>query len=369
MTWGLVFAGVSAAAGAFNALDEQQANRQIRSDLKKIKRYLVDLRATTNKIVQQNNKILIELDELPSKIQEIVDISQLREKYSVVDDVRDNFLLLRSSRRTGVRQSEWIRLSEAMGYLFEHEYRISKTFRLIGICEIALVVTKERSLPIVRDRVESKIAENKDIHSHFSKLLEASLAKLKAGLDNSVYVKSHNLSEELPDLDQLEYKMMPNRMKQERYNERVCRRVEGRYAPRTECKEERRTRTVVDRAYVNRRNRHKSTLEKEIAEIQSEVIKLGYLEAAISSLQKYLQSIQKPTFKFADFDNPTFYFWDDESDMAADKSDRKIIAKVDDKVEDDFEDYIDGCSDDCDEVAEGLTWDRDNGSFNKNEHC
>lgn len=370
MAWGLVFAGISAAAGAFNAYDEYHSNRTIRRDLEKIKEYLIGIRSTVLEIQRQNAEILDRLDKLPIEIRqiviEVVDTRFLLERYSEISTIRDTFLTLRGGRAYGIRSQEWLMYSSAMGYLFDHENRVSRVFDLINVCEIALVITKERASPLVLLRLENKIEAINDLAEDLFGEIEGKLKKLKIDLDNTRFVITHNFSEDLGSFDDLTYQLHPNRTKTQHYTKQVCHwETRGRYDHQVKvCKDVRKTRQVPDEAFHSARNRHNSLLKAQISTLREDINEYGHLLAAKGSLEKYLGRITESSFVKALTGDPVMYFDDLDSNPTIDSLGLDSIPQVD---EDDINDYIDGCSGHCEEII-GETIQPDVKAF-RDFHC
>jgi hypothetical protein len=361
--WALIAAGTGAAAGLFNAVDEFNANRQIRRDLAQIKKYLIGLRQVIDRIEAQNVTILRILDELPEQVRrivsEVVDIALLRERYTTIKDIKDNFLLLQDGEPYSLRSLEWLRFSEAMGYLFDHENRVSKTFELIAICEIALVITKERSLPIVLSRIDLRVEALGTVVDAHASIVQTMLAKLKVDLDNKRYIAGHNLSERLGNLDILSYTPQPDRLIPETYFVTEYYTVDGagKYSTRTirASRQVQRTRQVPDVTFHHSRDAHVKTISEQVARIAKELERLGQLMAARTTLSNYRRRIAEG-WSEATLREMVMYFSDIQSE-AADKA--GPLAPMD---EADFHDYIDGCHGDCHALEKSLA-PRDNKSF------
>jgi hypothetical protein len=375
MGWGLVFAGVSAAAGAFGAFDSHNSNRQIRQDLDKIKKYIVGLQRSVDEIKAQNSQILQKLDLLPEKIRqivtEIVDVALLRERYSVTNDIRDNFLILRGGRGYNIRDTEWLKFSDAMSYLFEYEYRLSKTFDLINICEIALVITKERALSLVVLRIDQKIQSLMILQNALQENIESKLDKLKIDLDNKSYISEHNLTTNLDDFGKLTYTSYPNRVITQQYTERVCHYESnggggGRYGGgggRTEvCVNVIKTREIPDSAFHISRDKHLNSIKEQVSELTSLIKEFSYLVGLTTTLKKYRAAISNESSqKIFDTEKPMYFF----ETINEPTDEKKILKSLD---WNDVDDYIDGCHGDCDST-ESILIEPDNKSFYKNEHC
>lgn len=364
MAWGLVIAGIGAAAGVFNAFDEYNANRQIRADLDEIKKYLIGLRSAVAELQRQNTVILAKLDLLPGQIRqivtEVVDVALLTERYSTVDDIRDNFLVLRGGRSYSLRSLEWLNFSNAMGYLFDHESRISKVFSLIEVCEIALVITKKRSLLLVIVRLDEKISALRPLFEDLTADIESRLQKLKIDLDKTTFIRDHNLSPDLPTWGELRYTPQPDREIEESYTEQECHYEErpGRYADRLVrvCRDVRRTRRVPDRAFHAARDAHVNGIRAQIAIISDLLATIGPLKEALDALVAYRDRITEGNDFSAIHESAPLYFSDDESEDALPRAGVRALN------DSDFHDYIDGCHGDCESV-EGLKIQRDNRAF------
>lgn len=355
MSWQLILSGVSAAAGAFNAYDEYRANRAIRRDLEKIKEYLIGIRSTVAEVQRQNEIILKKLDRLPVEIRkiviEVVDTRLLSERYSEIRTTRDAFLTLRGGRVYGIRSQEWLKYLSAMGYLFDYENRVSKMFDLIDVCEIALVITKERASPFVLLRVKRKIEDISELADDLHDKIEAKLKKLKIDLDNNKFVISHNLSEDLESFDALTYKMHLNRTKTQYYTRQVCHWEErGIYDHRVKvCKDVTETRKIPDEAFHSARDSHHKILKDQISILKEDINEYGYLLAVIQSLEKYLETISESSFVQALTGDSVMYFDDLDTNPTIELLGLDSISQV---SEEDLNDYIDGCNGHCEEIEE-----------------
>jgi hypothetical protein len=346
--WLLIAGGVSAAAGLFNAVDEYGANRAIRRDLAQIKKYLIGLREVVDRIQQQNMAVLAALDALPERVRqlvsEVVDIALLRERYVTVSDANDNFLLLQEGQPYSLRSLEWLRFSEAMAYLFEHENRVSKTLGLISVCEVALVITKERSLALVIDRVDKRLAAMSALAEAHTSQIVTLLKKLKVELDESAYIAEHNLREDLGALAQLTYVARPDRTVEETYYvvEEYFIDGGGRYGNRSirATRNVPRKRQVADVSFRVSRDAHVAKIAGQVMVIASELERLSQLTGLRSVLSNYRDRIGAGVTD-ASMLAMTMYFTDvEQSDTA-----KSLVAVPLD--EDDFHDYIDGCEGSC----------------------
>ncbi|MGJ3257724.1 MAG: hypothetical protein ACFE0K_15530 [Alcanivorax sp.] len=381
MSWEIALAAGSFIAGSFNAYDEYHANREIREDLEKIKKYLLRLDAKADAIIVQNKAILMALDELPELFREILQDVQsegmLAERYTTCRNIKDNFILLQGGRRYRLRSEEWLSFSEAMSYLFEHEYRPSKTFSLIGVCEIALVITKERSLPFVLHHVNKKIQETRELSEDVVYTLEERLVVLKSKLNNSKFIKSHNLNTNLGDFNDLSYEKSPDRQVKQYYKEKVCEWVwvPGPYADRRvkKCRDEKRSRMVPDKKFHGARDKFVAGIEGEIREIKVIIDRVHQLNAIAHSYEVYLMRIEQnskilshPVFESEAnaalqeggneyFTLPMYY----EFEEGGEKID---VNSIEQPAFDDYDDYIDGCHGDCDSIK-GMDAEDNNESF------
>ena len=379
MGWALAAGIASAIFGGFNAYDEYHANRRIRRDLEEIKKYLAGLDVKIDEVISINRNILTKLDELPEKFREIIEEVQseglLEERYSTVRSLQYNFLLLRGGRRYRINGEEWLKFMEAMTYLYEHEYRPSRVFQLIQVAEVALVVTKERAFRFVEFSVISKRDENVELKEDALSDLEAKLASLKAKLDNKKFISSHNLDENLTDINELEFKKVPDRNKVETYWEEECHWVDvpGRYADRQRrvCENVKKTRTVPDKRFHDARDKHVKKVRSAIKKIRAILKDIRTLNGVIQSLDKYIEKIGADTIVTQNFPELFSVGQDDISQDKLATLPMYFEQKEEGKVSksnwsegeyDDFDDYIDGCHGDCESIK-GLDIQNDNPSF------
>lgn len=297
MGWGLVFAGVSAAAGLYNAIDESNANRSIVADLSKIKKYLKEIKRSIRFVKRQNEEILLKLDELPITItriaETVVSNALLEERYSDIDDLRENFITLRSWNRVSLRGREWSRFSNSMNYVFDHENRVSRLLDLISISELALCITRNRAESIVLLRLDDKIVSIEILLDTFQNTIESQLDKLIVDLNNTKYIKSHNLSSDLDDIEDLEFIKQPNRNKTIHSNRRVCETftVGDRDREVTSCKNERTSRKVPDEKFHNSRDNHVNEINNILLIIKNQIGEFGQLTSIFNCLKKYRNKI------------------------------------------------------------------------------
>jgi|GEM_PF-5726580 len=316
MGWGLVFAGVSAAAGLFNAIDESRANRRIIADLSEIKKYLKNIKKSIRFVKLQNEEILLKLDELPIRITRIVETvvsnAILEEKYSDIDDLRENFITLSRWRGVSLRGREWSKFSSSINYVFDHENRISRLLDLISISELALCITKNRAKSIVVLRLDNKIDSLEFLTNTFQEKIESQLEKLIIDLNNTKYIKSHNLSPELGDLKNLVFKKQPNRNKTQYYIEEVCETYIGgtREVDRviTKCKNVRRSRQVPDVQFHNLRDNYINLINNTIQTIEKQILEFGQLTSILNCLKKYRNNISEKSIKtILDIEEPMLF--------------------------------------------------------------
>lgn len=366
MVWPIVLAAVSAVAGVFNALDEHTANRKIKDDLEEIKKYLQEIQSGIDFIKSQNTAILQRLDDLPAEVRrivsEVVSAVVLSGRYSEIDNVKDNYLSLLNksgkSKGYGIRDAEWITYSAAMTYIFQHEGRISSTFDLIKICEIALIITKERALDFVVLRLDQRIKAMDDLQFDLNVHIEARIQKSLIDLNNSIYIQNHNLNENLNSIDNLDFTMQPDRTITEGYMVRECHTKYSRYSDGYEvCENVLKYHQVPDSAFHIARNNFAAMIRTEIDQIKQLLVDLGALSAAKAKLQKYSDGISSG-MALADMHRVMYFA--STNKMSEFSLETRASNPVD---QDDFDEYFDSCRGVCDaaeEVAEG-----DNISFFK----
>ena len=308
INWVLVVGAVSAAAGLFNAVDEAIANRNMRSSLQKIKDHLLQIDNRLRQVEKNTEQILSNLNKLPSQIRhivtEIVETALLEERYSSINSIRLNVANLNNWRHFRINKPGWLILSEKVTYLVEHEDRLSHMIKLIEICELALAVTRGRAKKIVLEWLKMKYRLIYELFSDLHKVIIHDLATLKELLDDQNYIKSHNLSQSLPDFHKLSFTPQATRTKQESYTVRVRdrRHCTRHFLPPGEPHEpmscywvyrnETRTRTVADSSYNHSRNNHINKIQKLHPKIGSDLVQLGNLAALLEEFAKYARKIQ-----------------------------------------------------------------------------
>ncbi len=352
MAWPLVIAAVTAVAGVFNALDEYIANRKIRDDLEEIKKYLSEIQGGIEFIKNQNLLILKRLDELPVEIRrivlEVVSDVVLSGRYSEIGNIRDNYLELLNKKGKnkgyGIRDSEWLIYSAAMTYIFENEGKVSKTFDLINICEIALIITKERVLNFVILRISQRIAAMDGMYLDLSNYIESKIQKTIIDLNQIIYIKSHNLSENLDSIDNFVLVPQPNRNITVGYMNRECVHKSSRYVDDyIVCSDVLRYHDVPDTAFHNARDNFVASIGAQINEIKLLLTDLGGLSDARASLNKYLEKLDSDT-TILEFPR-VMYFIAENTKSRLSETDRRANVLN----EKDFDDYFDGCRGVCED--------------------
>lgn len=202
-----VIGGIATVAGFFM---ERSENRKIIGKLDEIQNYLREIDGKIEGIIQQNAEILVRLDQLPAQVRAIVDevvaVHLLEERYTTLISIRLNYFNLNALERHRYRinRTGWDRFSEALTYMVTRENRLSKLVELLFWCEFALVVTEGRALKVIRALVLDKGSMIVPIFQQLRDELRASHNALLTIL-SSQYVVSHNLSDNLDDLDELTY--------------------------------------------------------------------------------------------------------------------------------------------------------------------
>lgn len=303
MGWGLVFSGVSAAAGLFNAVDENRANRKIVADLDEIKKYLKDIKKSIQFVKLQNQEILSKLDDLPITVANIVETvvstHLLEERYNDIDDIRDNFITLRQWRRVSIRGRAWSRFSNSMNYIFDHEHRISRLLDLISISELGLCITRNRAKSIVLMRLDDKIENLEILSETFREKIENQLDKLLIDLNNKKYIESHNLTPDLENLNNLVFNKSSNKTKTQYYNKSICKtytrgsRSRGTDSEVTKCENKRMSRQVDDTQFHTLRDNYVKEINQTVVKIKKQIIEFGQLSSILNCLKRYRNDISK----------------------------------------------------------------------------
>lgn len=296
--WGLIFAGVSAAAGAFSAVDGYFSNRAMRESLAKIIDYLKVLDAKLDQVIAQNKAILEKLDELPRVIraivQEIVDFALLDERYATMHAIKLNILELKLDRKYRISEPGWRELSEALTYLFLHENRISYLFKLILACELALAATRNHAQPFIVRLLKDKLGLMHDLRDDYKNRIVGELNALKGMLDQTHFILSHNLKDDLADFGKLAYVKQPDRLRTISYTERVCHMRSDHCGNDWEvCHDEPRTRQEPDTPFHSARDSHVALIEQKRAMIGEMLEQFKNLQNVVSQFESYLARISK----------------------------------------------------------------------------
>jgi hypothetical protein len=295
--WALIFAGISATAGVFSAVDSALSNRSILDSLERIIHYLQDLDAKLDIVIEQNKEILRKLDELPKVIraivQEIVDVALLEERYATIISIKLNITTLKLDKNYRITEPGWRELSGAITYLFLHENRISYLFRLLLACELALAATRNQAKPFIVSLLKSKLELLKALDTDFMQRISGELDTLKAMLDQTQYIVSHNLSNNIDDFSKLTYVKQPNRTRTVDYMERVCVTRTGHCGEEHEvCHNETRQRQEPDTPFHSARDNLVGQIEQRRAVITQMLIELKNIRSVIAEFEKYLKRVQ-----------------------------------------------------------------------------
>ena len=101
---------------------------------------------------------------------------------------------------------EVLRQLAGEGYLVLHENRISRLLDLIFWCEFALVASEYRGAPVIKSLITGKHGMIIPLFLEVKERLEDSHKDLLKLLE-SRFVRRHNLSDDLADLDQLTFRL------------------------------------------------------------------------------------------------------------------------------------------------------------------
>jgi len=296
--WGLIFAGISAAAGAFSAVDSFFSNRSIRENLAKVIDYLKVLDAKLDEVIRQNKAILDKLDELPriirAIVQEIVDFALLDERYATIHAIKLNITELKLDKRYRITEPGWRELSEALTYLFLHENRISYLFKLILACELAVAATRNQAQPFVVRLLKDKLGLMHDLRDDYKTRIIGELTALKGLLDQTQFIVSHNLSESLDDFSKLVYVKQPDRQRTVSYADRVCEtRVDHCGNEWESCHDVQRTRQEPDTPFHAARDNHVALIEQKKVVISDMLVQFKNLVSVLTQFENYLKQISK----------------------------------------------------------------------------
>jgi hypothetical protein len=291
--WGLVIAAIGAGASVFNAADEATSNRAIREKLDKVIDYLKQLDQKLEAIQAQNREILRKLDELPriirAIVQEIVDDALLDERYATLHSIKLNIVTLKLDKKYRITEPGWRELSNALTYLFLHENRISYLFRLILACELALAATRNQAQPFIRQLLQDKIALMKALRDDFIVRITIELKALKDLLDNTQFIASHNLSENLDDFAKLVFSKQPDRLRTVSFTDRECVTRHGRCGEEWEvCRDVTKTRQEPDTPFHTARDNHVALIEQRKQTLVQMLNQLSALSGMIQRFEKYL---------------------------------------------------------------------------------
>ena len=294
--WGLVIAGIGAGASLFNAIDEATSNRAIREKLDKLIGYITDLDRKVDVIHAQNLEILERLDALPKVVraivQEIVDEALLDERYASLHAIKLNITKLRLDREYRITAPGWRDLSSALTYVFMYENRISYLFRLILASELALGATRNYASPFIVSLLKQKIALLDALRDDYVARIEIDLQILKTLLDNTQYIASHNLSDDLAKFEELAFQKQPDRLRTVHYTVQECRTRVGHCGEVYDiCRDVPRTREEPDTPFHTARDNHVAAVNLQIPVIAEKLSFLANLSGVIERFKNYLHRV------------------------------------------------------------------------------
>ena len=301
--WGLIIAGIGAAASLFNAVDEATSNRAIREKLDRIVEYLQALDQKLEIVLTQQKEILLRLDELPrlvrAIVQEIVDDAFLDERYASIQAIKLNITKLKLGKKYRITEPGWREFSNVLTYLFLHENRISYLFKLIFACELALVATRNQAKPFVvalligSDGKGGKITLLKELRDGYIGHIALEIRTLKEMLDNTEYIASHNLSEALDKLENLSFVKQPDRNRTINYSVRECKQHSGGRCgePYETCRDVPKSREEPDTPFHSGRDNHVGAINAKVAAIAVMLKQLANLSGVIQRFEEYLTRV------------------------------------------------------------------------------
>jgi len=284
------------ASGILSTVDDFFTHRRVRGGIERIQHYLGELSAKLDHIEAQNSEMLHKLDALPQKIraivQEIVDIALLNERYSKIRNIKDDIFKLNNRRYYRIRKPGWDTLSSTITYLFDYENRLSMAFRLLDACELAMVATKGKAAPFIYKKVDEKNTLIKELRDAQKAEVEHLLTSLKSLLDNSAYISSHNLSNDLGKFDDLTFAVAPDRNRTETRFRQECRTIHHRCEPSDEiCHDIPYTVTVPDTAFNQAKRNHVARINALVGTIRAELSNLANLQGIVTRYDHYLTTL------------------------------------------------------------------------------
>ncbi len=222
-----IIGGMSSTLGFF---EERSENRKIISNLRNLNRkldevqnYLIKMDSKIDELLEQNKEILLKLDQLPLKIEsiviKIVDESELRNRYSNLNAIQNNFFLLpkRARKRYKINSDGWGMLSQDLSYVIYYENRISESFELINLCEFAIVASEGKGLPVIANLVNMKTNLIERLQKETENNLIEQYNSLLSILNDKRYILNYNFSEDLSSIDQISYTIANDKNTTETY--------------------------------------------------------------------------------------------------------------------------------------------------------
>jgi len=182
---------------------------------KEILNYLKRLEAGIQDIKKQNNLILKKLDELPDKIRAIVaqevkaaiELNELNNRYHTLDTIINNYESF--GNRVSITSNGFLKLSEALRYIFKYENRVSRLPELLYYCDFTLLVTSNKAMEMVTDLVEDKRDLVYQLIQKIDSEIKATAQSVSTKL-HTKFISKSNVSS-ITSLDELTYSFYPAR--------------------------------------------------------------------------------------------------------------------------------------------------------------
>lgn len=310
-----IIGGIASVASYFS---ERNENRRMLEKLDEITNYLKVIENEIQVLKNQNKQILVKLDEIPFKIEKIVekivDVALLNERYSSLERIKNNFLLIPGGEdRYLVHTIGWDELSENLTYLYLFENRISYLFNLFALSEFSILASNFQGTPIIKNLVDKKRECVQNLYNKVEDNYFEILNQFVSKIDNKKYIKSHNFSPKLNTLNEFKLIEQPNKIETEEYKVEKCEteyhNQGGRYNSGNEyrvCKYETKTRPNKTNINFNKtKAEHINSIKIILSKLENIVSDLIELRVIINILTDYSELIEND-YQYYDYNKEIY---------------------------------------------------------------
>lgn len=282
-----ILSGAGGAASVIGFFAELEFRKNIENSLQEIKSYLGRVEKNTVKIIQQNEEILSELDQLPTRLEvrimlrHAVNEGFIKNAYAELHAAENDIQGYWTSS-----SPNWISFRNSLQFAFDHDNQVSSTAELLAHCSFAVLITKGHARQFVFNVVTDRQNRLRTLHQALKLVISEKLILLRNDyLSNSVYISNHNFDDSLTDLSSLDFTIKPDRYDW----------IDGPCLVRVRedgfCAEPGEPRRILDLQFSRNRQNHKTAVEKLAVEIIDLNNHLGEIKELIERVERVLTTL------------------------------------------------------------------------------